>query len=196
MITTIKNQAMIETPTVLTGYLVDGTKNVPLSTGNRTYQEVQRAINGTDEYLGNPIIPEPAYTDSEILASSQSTKISEIKDTHTSMDMIMWSATSTANLDKKKADTSVRISELQELTRTPEQDAELTEYFEFFGYSKQLNRDEHTFVKDIEELDTPAEVDAYVYSFTPMPQSDARRGRSANSISDAQWFVRHGYEQA
>ncbi len=59
MITTVKNQANIESPYILTGYLVDGNKNVPLDTQNRDYQEVQAWI-----VEGNT--PEDAYTQQEL----------------------------------------------------------------------------------------------------------------------------------
>ena len=41
---TVKYIAEIETPEVLTGYLVDGTKTVPIDDGNRDYIEVQAWI--------------------------------------------------------------------------------------------------------------------------------------------------------
>ncbi len=59
MITTVKYQADIETPTTYIGYLVDGTKNVPIDSSNRDYQKVQVWISE-----GN--IPVLAYTQAEL----------------------------------------------------------------------------------------------------------------------------------
>jgi len=55
----VKYLADIETPTNYTGYLVDGTLNVPMDTGNRHYQEVQ-------EWIAQGNKPEPAYTKKEL----------------------------------------------------------------------------------------------------------------------------------
>ncbi len=56
---TVKNQAGIDNPTVLTGYLVDGNMSVPLDDGNRHYQEVQ-------VWIAEGNIPEDAYTQAEL----------------------------------------------------------------------------------------------------------------------------------
>jgi len=56
---TVKYIADIETPTEYTGYLVDGTINVPMADCNRHYKEVQEWVAG-----GNTI--EPAYTQDEL----------------------------------------------------------------------------------------------------------------------------------
>ena len=65
MIQTVKYQANIETPTTYTGYLVNGTMNVPLDPENGHYQMVQAWINE-----GNT--PEPAYTQEELDEYEQS----------------------------------------------------------------------------------------------------------------------------
>lgn len=62
---TVKYKANIATPTTYTGYLVDGTKNVPMAEGNKGYQEVQTWISE-----GNT--PEDAYTQAELDAYAQS----------------------------------------------------------------------------------------------------------------------------
>ena len=56
---TVKNQADINNPTVLTGYLVDGDMSVPLDNGNRHYKMVQ-------EWITEGNIPVEAYTQAEI----------------------------------------------------------------------------------------------------------------------------------
>ncbi len=56
---TVKNQANIDNPTVLTGYLVDGNMNVPLDNRNRHYQEVQ-------VWIAEGNTPEEAYTQAEL----------------------------------------------------------------------------------------------------------------------------------
>ena len=59
MIDTVKLQADIDNPTVVTGYLVDGNKHVPIADGNRDYQEVQ-------EWIAEGNIPDPAFTQQEL----------------------------------------------------------------------------------------------------------------------------------
>ena len=61
---TVKYQANIETPNVVTGYLVDGIKNVPLAQGNRDYQEVQL-------WIAEGNIPEDAWTQQELNAADE-----------------------------------------------------------------------------------------------------------------------------
>ena len=56
---TVKNQADIDNPTVLTGYLVDGNMSVPLADGNRHYKMVQ-------DWIAEGNTAEDAYTQSEI----------------------------------------------------------------------------------------------------------------------------------
>ena len=56
---TVKYQADIETPTVPTGYLVDGKMSVPLVEGNRHFREVQ-------EWIAEGNTPEDAYTTAEL----------------------------------------------------------------------------------------------------------------------------------
>lgn len=56
---TVKNQADINNPTVLTGYLVDGNMSVPLDINNRHNQEVQK-------WIGEGNTPEEAYTQQEL----------------------------------------------------------------------------------------------------------------------------------
>ncbi len=56
---TVKNKADINNPTVLTGYLVDGNMNVPLSQGNRHYREVQK-------WIAEGNTPEDAYTQQQL----------------------------------------------------------------------------------------------------------------------------------
>ena len=63
----VKYIAEIETPNVVVGYLVDNIKHVPMSEGNRDYQEVQVWISE-----GN--IPEEAFTFEQL----QSYKITEL----------------------------------------------------------------------------------------------------------------------
>jgi len=55
----VKYIAEIETPTVYTGYLVDGTMIVPMDTLNRHYKLVQ-------EWIAEGNTPEPAYTKKEM----------------------------------------------------------------------------------------------------------------------------------
>ncbi len=59
MITTVKYQADIQTPTTYTGYIVNGSKSVPMAQGNRDYREVQKWMT-----RGN--IPQPAYTSQQL----------------------------------------------------------------------------------------------------------------------------------
>ncbi len=59
MITTVKYQANIQTPTTYTGYIVNGTKSVPMAQGNRDYREVQK-------WIAEGNTPEDAYTQQEI----------------------------------------------------------------------------------------------------------------------------------
>ena len=61
---TVKNQADIDNPTVLTGYLVNGNMNVPLDDGNRHYQEVQ-------VWIAEGNTPEEAYTQQELDAHTE-----------------------------------------------------------------------------------------------------------------------------
>ena len=65
---TVKNQADIDSPTVLTGYLIDGNMNVPLDGQNRHYKIVQ-------EWIAEGNIPEEAYTQSEIDAHTKSIEV-------------------------------------------------------------------------------------------------------------------------
>ena len=56
---TVKKQADIDNPTVLTGYSVDGNISVPLAMGNRHYKMVQ-------EWIAEGNSPEEAYTQQEL----------------------------------------------------------------------------------------------------------------------------------
>jgi len=56
---TVKNQANINNPTVLTGYLVDGNMHVPLAVQNRHYKMVQK-------WIAEGNTPEEAYTQAEL----------------------------------------------------------------------------------------------------------------------------------
>jgi len=79
MIQTIKEQWVSTTDYTLAGYLVDGLKAVPLAPGNRDYDEVQRAIAGTGEYINNTIVPTPAYTQQEIDDTAVDLNVAEAK---------------------------------------------------------------------------------------------------------------------
>ncbi len=70
MIQTVKYQADIETPTTYTGYLVNDTKNVPMSQRNRDYREVQ-------EWIAEGNIPEDAYTSQELTDYTHNIKVQE-----------------------------------------------------------------------------------------------------------------------
>ncbi len=71
MITTVKNQADIESPNIITGYLVNGNLNVPGNTpGNRHYKMVQ-------EWIAEGNTPEEAYTQAEIDAHTKSVEVQE-----------------------------------------------------------------------------------------------------------------------
>ncbi len=59
MINTVKNQADIDNPMTITGYFVDGIKNVPVSQSNKDYREVQA-------WIADGNTPEDAYTQQEI----------------------------------------------------------------------------------------------------------------------------------
>ncbi len=59
IVNTVKNQADINAPTVLTGYLLNGNQHVPLSQGNKEYRAIQ-------EWIAEGNTPEPAYTQQEI----------------------------------------------------------------------------------------------------------------------------------
>ena len=67
---TVKNQAEIDNPTVLTGYLVDDNMSVPLDDGNRHYKMVQ-------EWIAEGNIPEEAYTQSEIDAHIKNVEVNK-----------------------------------------------------------------------------------------------------------------------
>ena len=67
MINTVKDLAEITSPTVLTGYLVNGNTYIPLVNSNRDYQEVQ-------EWVSEGNTPEPAFTFEEL----QAYKITEL----------------------------------------------------------------------------------------------------------------------
>ena len=70
---TVKNQADIDNPTVLTGYLVDGNMNVPLDDRNRHYQAVQG-------WIAEGNIPEDAYTQEEIALYADQQAVQAIDD--------------------------------------------------------------------------------------------------------------------
>ena len=53
----------------LVGYLVDGTKSVPLAESNKDFREVQ-------EWIAEGNTPEPAYTDEE-LAEQEATRLAQ-----------------------------------------------------------------------------------------------------------------------
>ena len=59
MINTVKLQADIDNPTVVTGYLVNGNLNVPIVDGNRDYKEVTK-------WIADGNTPEPAYTQAQL----------------------------------------------------------------------------------------------------------------------------------
>ena len=75
---TVKKQADIDNPTVLTGYLVDGKMSVPLADGNRHYKMVQ-------EWIAEGNTPEDAYTVQELHAYTNRVEVQEaltyLKDT-------------------------------------------------------------------------------------------------------------------
>ncbi len=75
----VKNKADIDNPTVLTGYLVDGNMNVPLSDGNRDYVSVQK-------WIAEGNIPEEAYTQVELDAYANS-KVKQ--DMHNEMNELL-----------------------------------------------------------------------------------------------------------
>ena len=65
---TVKNQAEIDNPTVLTGYLVDDNLNVPLDDRNRHYKMVQK-------WIAEGNTPEEAYTQAEIDAHIKNVEV-------------------------------------------------------------------------------------------------------------------------
>ncbi len=59
IVNTVKDQADINAPTVLTGYLLNGDQSVPLSNGNKEYRAIQ-------DWIAEGNTPESAYTQQEI----------------------------------------------------------------------------------------------------------------------------------
>lgn len=80
---TVKNQADIDNPTVLTGYLVDGNMSVPLDNQNRHYKMIQ-------EWITEGNTPEEAYTQAELDAH---TKRKEKQDIHNEMNELIGDMT-------------------------------------------------------------------------------------------------------
>ena len=69
-IQTVKKQ--VNENNELVGYLVDGTKSVPLADGNRDYKEIQ-------EYIANGGVVEPEFTEEELRIKVINTQIQEAK---------------------------------------------------------------------------------------------------------------------
>ena len=69
-IQTVKKQ--VDENNELVGYLVDGTKSVPLADGNRDYKEIQ-------EYIANGGVVEPEFTEEELAKQELDKQIAEAK---------------------------------------------------------------------------------------------------------------------
>ncbi len=70
IINTVKDQADINTPTVLTGYLLNGNHSVPLSQGNKEYRAIQ-------EWIAEGNTPEVAYTQEQLVDYIHSKEVQE-----------------------------------------------------------------------------------------------------------------------
>jgi hypothetical protein len=95
-------------------------------------------------------------------------------------------------MNKKKADTTVRINELMNKdSLTGNEQLELDEYLNFFVYAKTLNKEDKEMDDEVNAMTTFGEIKNHHIEFTPPPSSS----QNDDDLTDAQFFVKYGYNR-
>ena len=132
-----------------------------------------------------------ALTQQELDDNLAAAKVSQeylIVEDHVVQMFTSWNVTELFEYTKRRTDVNARISELQDMVRTPEQDIELEDYKAFFEYDKLLNSEEYDFREEVNALLLIADVESYTWSYT-VPVT------TTGPLTDSQFFVKYGFEQ-
>ncbi len=90
--------------------------------------------------------------------------------THIVGEATLWDAKTDIELNKRKADTAARMSELLNITTpTAEETEEFNEYLLFFGYAKQLNSEDYNMNAIVDAITTFGAIRAFTIYYTPPP---------------------------